>query len=143
MVSTVFIPIIEVNYSGSGLNVVLTFFSFNAALKINQGNSSSMPTNFSTSLLDILFLLAVIFIIVTLIMVSIEKNKLGAVANALAILFLLILFLNYFVVGSLNGQILSGITISITDGFEYYLILISMIFLLISSFTKFQVKPAK
>lgn len=140
MVLTVFIPILKVDYSGLGIDAILTFFSFNASLDMKQGSSSGIPTHISTGLLDVFFLLVVLCIVVTITLVFMQKNRLGGVANTFGIVVLLILFLNYYTVNTLNGQTMSGITLTITDELGYFLIVLALIVLFISSFTKFKTK---
>ncbi len=144
MALTIFIPIMKVDYTATGVEAILTIFSFNASLDLKQGTSSDIPSRISTGTLDIFFILVVIGIVITIILLFLQKNRLGAVANTFSIVVLLILFINFVVAGTLDGKTMSNglvsVTIHITNGLGYYLLLVALVFLLVSSFTKFKLK---
>lgn len=140
MILTIFLPILVVNFTGSGLNAFITFFSFNATLFIKQGSSNALPTQFSTNLLNIMFILTVLGIVVTVILLFIHKNRYASIVNAFSIIVLFVLFLNYYLVTTLNGHTLSGIVVTVSENSGFSMLIVSLIFLFISSFTKFNVK---
>ena len=137
---TIFIPILTVQYTGSGIDIVMNIFSFNASLIFKQGTTAGIPTHFSTGLLNLFFILVVLGIIISIIFLVIQKNRYGAITNTFSILVLFILFLNYYIVNNLTGQSLSGITITISDDIGFYLIIVALMLLFVSSFTKFDLK---
>ena len=140
MVLTMFIPILTMDFTSSNFEAVMTFYSFNIPLKVTQGNSSDVPTHFTISSLNIFFILVILGIIVTLLLCFFDKNLLGGIANTFSIIVLGILFINYFVANSLNGKTMSGIALSVTTELGYYLLILAVLFLFISSFTKIKLK---
>jgi len=143
MCITIFIPILTVKYTGSGIDALMNIFSFNASLTFKQGTTAGIPTHFNSDLLNILFILVVLGISGSILFLLIQKNRHSAITNAFSILVLFILFLNYYIVNNLNGQNLSGFTINITDDIGFYLIIFALISLFVSSFSKFELKEDK
>lgn len=137
MILTLFIPILTIDYSGNGINAVNTIFSFRDVLNIKQGTSSSIPIPFNTVYMDIFFILVFLALIVTILLLLMVRPRYAEVTQAFTLIFLSYLFVSYYLIYMLDGNMISEITLHVTIGNSFYLIVLSVIFLFISFFMKF------
>ena len=85
LVLTIFVSIVEVHYTAPGVEAFLTFFSFSAPFAITQGNASNISTSSRLNLLDLFFILVLVFNVITLPLLAIKKNGYGGVASTVAL----------------------------------------------------------
>ena len=124
---------------GSGLDISLIFYSFNVSLIEHQGSASTIPTTTNTGILAILFIIVVVLVLMTIALLFFKRNYYSTFTNIGAVVLLFIIFLNYYLVDTLNGNILSGVSTSVTDDIGFYVLIFSLLLLFLSSFLKFDV----
>ena len=140
MVLTIFLPILTIDFKGSGVEATMTFYSFTIPIKMIQGYPSTLPSSISSGPLIIYFILIILGIILAIVSNFIRKDRLGGYANSFSVFVLFILFLNYYVANGLNNQTKSGVTLTVVIGIGYYFLIIALLSLFVSFFTKFDTK---
>lgn len=140
LVLTIFLPIFEIHYVGSGFDALLTYFSLSSTTKINQGSASSIPTTFGNLYAKVVFLVALGCVLIALVVVFVKQNQVSELFDILGLMFIFTFILNYLLIYEENGQFFTNIKLNMTFDIGFYLVVISFLFLLASSFFKFKVK---
>lgn len=135
---TIIIPIVQVHYTGKELNVVEIFYAFNISLNFTQGTSTGIPTYYNTGFLTIFYILVVSLVFVTIGFLFMSKDRYATITNSSAIIVLFLIFLNYYLIDTLSGQIISGVSVSINNDIGFYLLILSLLGLFSSSFLHFE-----
>ena len=139
---TVFIPIFEIHYTGSEIDSVLTYYSLSSTTKFRQGTSSGIPTTFGSLYPEIVFLIALACIIIAIGAAFAKQNQVREFFDIIGLIAIFTLVLNYFIIYEENGQVFTNVKLNMTIDFGFYLIILSFIFLLCSTFFKFKVKES-
>jgi len=138
---TIFLPILSIHYTGTGVDGVLTLFSLRVSQDFKQGSSSDITSFYNSFFLDSVFLLLIIAILLTLLFMFIHKPRYAEVINACSLVFLSGLFIRYYLISELDRSTVSGISVHVTFGLGFFLIILTMILLFVSFFTTFDLKP--